>query len=95
MKSVTKIKRANLAYNIIRNNEGVPKTLEGWLTTINKELNRQNCLRNTKEMAHMLRYIRITKGIKIIRKRKLSKMEDCKMCSIIYTIRTKPEKCQT
>jgi hypothetical protein len=57
MKTKTKQKRAKLAYDIMKNHMGESLTLKNWLTIINEGLTKKISLRNTKELAHMFRYI--------------------------------------
>ncbi len=66
MKSQTKKKRANLVLEIFKENHNLSMSLSGWLEFLNKILSGHYTLKNTKELAHMFRYMRLSMNVNLI-----------------------------
>lgn len=95
MRTSTKIERANLALEILKQNTNTPKTLGSWLDVFNKKFKSTHTLRNTKELAHMFKYIQSSNKISHFEKKKEVKIfEKVKSNNIIYIFKME-EKIKT
>lgn len=86
MRSKTRVERAKIAFEILKEHEGISMSLGEWLDLLNKKLKYRYAIRSTKELAFMFRYMSKIMHLKLIKtKQPVTLMEDIKGMNTFYT----------
>ncbi len=87
MRQKTKIKRAVIALEILKEYEGESHTLQNWMGIFNKNLSFRYSLRNTKELAFMFRYMIKVLKVNLTKKCNQISLEGMYTSNVYYVYR--------